>query len=156
MQPLIAYILTLVTIPVVGLFAGLLTLPLVPALVDYSKAYWFIAKAFANTARCVAAWGVFYMLGASFGIGPMLMVGVCIGLMDAIDVNRRLTVYTVYLHGIGLGPDSGGAAINLARRSDEKFQELHAEVGDSIAGLVGGLIGIAVSIWVWVSMNGAA
>lgn len=152
MQSLIAYSLALVLIPVVGGLIFVLTLPLMPALIEYSKAYWLITQGLANAARCAAAWAVFYWLGAPFGVGPMLLVCAVMVLIHYTQLNQRLSVYTVYLHAIGLGPSSDAMVINLARRSDEKFQELHSEVGDGIAILVGGLLGVAAAIAVWMTV----
>ncbi|MBX2850878.1 MAG: hypothetical protein KTR15_03930 [Phycisphaeraceae bacterium] len=139
MQPLIAYVLTLVSIPVVGLLVFFITMPILVAMFEGASShfYFFSSHALANVARCATAWAVFHVLGVPFGIEPMLLIAVVMAMVNIGRVKESLDAYAGRLSELGLQTDSNPALLNLAKMTDDKFKMLHSEVGDSIAGLVG-------------------
>jgi len=156
MPTLIAYVLTLTLIPILGGLMFVVSLPLISTVSGKSaKFYRFTSQAITDAARCGAAWLAFQVLGVVFGLGPIMLIGAVVVALNIVRLGQSLQAYAGRLEEHGLKTNSDAAALETVRLFDGQFRALHSDVGDDLAGLIGGIVGISVSICLWLSMNGA-
>ncbi len=151
MHSVVAYILSLIAMPLVGLATFLLMVPVSLAAHQSGptaeKLEEFSSRALSAFLMATVAWCIFGWLEASFTLWPILLMAGLLALLNGHGTMLYLRAYEARIAELGLSAKHPGDVLWLATQSDKKAQQLYRLAGQQIAALVGSLLGFSISAW---------
>ena len=147
MSIFLAYLLTVLTMPVVGVFLFLVTMPLLAVVPPRSDLYPATWQAASSVAKCFVAYLIFDWFDVPFGLTPVVVIGVLATFYNTARLYYYMQAYGARMEMIGMRAGMDSATLTAAVQHDDEARSLYTIIGNEIAYTIGGILGTVIAGW---------